>query len=91
MVRARMAEPEYTNGRIRVRPEQIEYLDALLHATWITRSRERNGLKARLDEPDNLISSARGNELIRLMNREMRLIKTIQDEVRRTKGDMGLE
>lgn len=83
-----MREPEYTNGRIRVRPEQIDYLDNLLHRTWVDLSRARAKMKAGehpevsppMDEP----------ALITHMNRELRLISSIQEELRRTKDDMGL-
>lgn len=75
------AEQEYTNGRIRVRPDQIEYLDQLLHRTWVQVARERAKVR------DLSTSDA---ALVTLMNRELRLLKSLQDEVRRTRGDMGL-
>lgn len=101
----RMPEPEYTNGRVRVRPEQIEYLDHLLHVTWVELSRERAQVKEKqlerakargfggvnLDASESIYDSEEDGALVTHMNRELRLIKTLQDEVRRTKGDMGLE
>jgi hypothetical protein len=75
------AEREYTNGRIRVRPEQIDYLDGLLHTTWVARAQERAVLREQFGAK---------SELARLVNSEMRLIQTIQEEVRRTREDMGL-
>lgn len=80
MTQAIPAERTYTNGRIRVRPEQIEYLDQLLHIAWVDLSRARAKLKA--GEPDA--------ELLNHLNREMRLIQAIQQEVKRTRKDMGV-
>jgi hypothetical protein len=80
------AEPHYTNGRIRVRPEQIEYLDNLLHQEWVRVSAIRSKVKEKL--PTGLISGDHDGELITLMNRELRLIQSIQEEVKRTKADM---
>jgi hypothetical protein len=79
-------EREYTNGRIRVRPEQIEYIEQVLHTMWVEVSRTRARVKEALDKQGVVDSSA----LVTEMNRELRLIKSIQDEVRRTKEDMGL-
>jgi len=77
-----MPEPEYTNGRIRVRPEQIDYLDNLLHLTWLDVSRQRAQVK-------QVLASISEPAIVTEMNRELRLIKSIQEEVRRTKEDMG--
>lgn len=79
-----VTEREYTNGRLRLRPEQAEYLNGLLHKTWVETSRLRAEVKERLDDPGE-------GGLVTLMNRELRIISTIQDELRRTMEDMGLE
>lgn len=76
---------EYTNGRIRVRPDQVEYLDRLLHNAWVELSQHRAAIKEIL-VAEGFTKSA----LVTEMNRELRLIKSLQDELRRAKEDMGL-
>jgi len=71
------SEPRYTNGRIRVRPEQIEYLDGLLHRIWLEVSSIRKDMKL-VDD----------SALVTEVNRELRLISSIQEEVRRTRDEM---
>lgn len=78
----RPTTPEYTNGRIRVRPEQIEYLENLLHKTWVELSQIRAGVKE-ATQP-----AGTSNALVTHMNRELRLITSIQEEVKRTREEM---
>lgn len=91
------AERQYDNGRIRVRPDQIEYLDRLLHNEWVRvaglRAQTREALLRHLAQ--NIVMGPQGADdaesgLITEMNRELRLIKSIQDEIGRTREDMGL-
>lgn len=74
-------EPKYTNGRIRVRPDQIEYLDGLLHRAWVETSR----LRAKIRDSTLGIGDS---ELFNALNRELRLIQSIQEEIKRTQADM---
>lgn len=73
-----------TAGRIRLREEQAEWLARFLHAEWVRLSRTRASTKAALGS-----SMAGESALIENMNREMRLVTTIQEEVERTQQEMG--
>lgn len=75
---------EYTNGRIRVRPDQLECLENLLHNAWVELSRERARIKEILEQ-QGLGESG----LVTEMNRELRLIASIQEEVTRTKEELA--
>lgn len=70
---------QYDNVRIRVRPDQLDYLDELLHVAWATVSSTRARVKGTI--PDE-------NELVRLMNAELRLINSIQEELKRARSDL---
>ena len=71
---------EYTNGRLRVRPDQLEYLEHLLHTTWVTVAGTRTRVLAG--------GVHRDSELVKHMNAELRLITSIQKEIKRTQEDL---
>lgn len=71
----------YTNARVRVRPEQLDYLDDLLHRAWVDTSQIRARIKIVLD-------SDHENDLVHQLNSEMRLITSIQEELKRARDDL---